>query len=96
MQVEFLEQPTPRVVVSGEVDADNREEFGERLRQAPGRDLTIDASGLTFIDSSGLSELLAVREERVSDGGVVEVTNATGPVRRVIEIAGLAAALGMG
>lgn len=95
MDVQTRQEPQPHVVVTGEVDADNSAEFGRQLRAAPGRDLEIEASGLTFLDSSGLSELIAVREERVSDGGSVRMTGVTGPVRRVIEIAGLAETLGL-
>lgn len=77
------------VAVTGEVDADNRAVLGEQLRSAPGDRLVIDASALSFIDSSGLSELLEVLEERQARGGEVVVRDPSPPVRRVFEIAGL-------
>lgn len=80
----------PTAVVSGEVDADNCLAFSRQLIDA-GRDrgLVANLSALTFIDSSGISELLRVRSEITSAGHRFVVHEPSVPVRRVLEITGL-------
>lgn len=76
--------------VEGEVDADNCATFAESLRGLP-TDLPVvlDLARLSFIDSSGVSALLDLRNEVTGRGQTFVVRNPTPAVRRVLEITGL-------
>lgn len=86
-----------QVALSGEVDADNCAEMGAGLLQrgASTAELAIDVSALAFIDSSGISELLRVREAMVEAGGSLVLHQPTDNVRRVLEITGLTGTFGL-
>lgn len=83
----------------GELDAHNCKELGEALStavdSAPGASAVIDAEGLSFIDSSAISELLRVRELVVTGGGTFTLKNLQPSVRRVLEITGLVETFGV-
>jgi anti-sigma B factor antagonist len=51
--------------------------------------LDIDATGIEFIDSSGLATLLQVRERASSAGISFHVTGESTAFRRVVDLAGL-------
>jgi anti-sigma B factor antagonist len=76
------------VVLSGELDGAYEADVTRLLagldRGAP---ITVDATDLTFLDSSGLRCLLRAAQDSAACGSRLVVTNATGLVRRVIEIA---------
>lgn len=76
--------------VRGEVDADNCSELAEQLLGAPAEErLVVDLAGLTFIDSSGISELLRVSETVTERGQGFQLRDPSPAVRRVLEITGL-------
>ncbi len=79
------------VAVIGEVDAHNRSELGDAiLADLPQEaQVVIDATDLAFIDSSGISELLRVRQVVDEAGGTMSIQNAGASVKRVLEITGL-------
>lgn len=92
MQVSIdSEQSDPLVTVVGEVDADNCADFGSLLLTAPseGELVHLDLSGLSFIDSSGISELVRVGDEFSSRGQALKIKNPSDAVRRVLDITGL-------
>jgi anti-sigma B factor antagonist len=51
--------------------------------------LAVDLTDVTFMDSEGLGLLVAVHKELRGRGGGLVITQASVPVRRVIEITGL-------
>jgi anti-anti-sigma factor len=77
----------------GELDAHNCSELGDAVTKAAegrtGTHAVVDAAGLSFIDSSAISELLRLREQLSNDGGSLTLTNVQPSVRRVLEITGL-------
>ncbi len=75
----------------GEVDADNCHRIGrELLAGAEGTGgLIVDLAQLTFIDSSGISELLKISEAVRDRNQRFETRNPSPPVRRILEITGL-------
>lgn len=83
--------------VTGEVDADNCADFGRELLEAPLTDgvLRVDVSGLSFIDSSGISELLRVRQLLEDRGQALELADPSPAVHRVLEITGLLGVFGL-
>lgn len=78
------------VVLSGELDCAYEAEVNRLLAGLnDGAPITVDVADLTFLDSSGLRCLLLAAQDAAARGSRLVVTNATGLVRRVIEIAGL-------
>lgn len=53
------------------------------------RSVSIDAADLTFLDSSGLRELLRLRQRVAGAGGAVHFSAISTQVRRVLEITDL-------
>lgn len=85
-------------VVSGEIDADNCAELESTVRQALGQDrssLVVQASELSFLDSSGISTMLQLRNLVVEErNGSFRLCDPTPVVRRTLEITGLLEVLG--
>ncbi|MGY6501526.1 MAG: STAS domain-containing protein [Acidimicrobiales bacterium] len=79
--------------VAGEVDAHNCQELGAAALaaadEAGSATVVVDATDLSFIDSSAISELLRIREELTERGGSLALRNLGSSVRRVLEITGL-------
>ena len=78
-----------RLVLEGEVDMGTRDLFAAGMRQlvADGaRSLVVDLSGVTFMDSAGL----AVIAEQLGAGIDVTLLHPQRPVRRALEVSGLA------
>lgn len=83
--------------VRGEMDADNCAAFGTNILDGTDEveTLVVDLSGLTFIDSSGISELLRVSETATGRGQRFEVRQPSPTVYRVLEITGLLSHFGL-
>jgi anti-anti-sigma factor len=80
-----------RVTMRGELDLDRAEEVTDRLGALPSQGATsvvVDASGLNFIDSSGLRALLSAREQLEEAGATLQVTNLSPAVERVLDMTG--------
>lgn len=72
--------------LEGELDLNGAAEFREALAEAARRDaLMIDASGLTFMDSTGLTVLMDVAASR-NGGPPVVLDRPTRAIRRLLEI----------
>ena len=85
--------PRLLVAVAGEVDMANATELREvvtgLVQRAGLSTLCVDLHGVTFIDSSGLSSLLALKAGADSTGLSFQLSNLTDTTRRVFEISGL-------
>jgi anti-anti-sigma factor len=82
---------TANVRLIGELDLDGTDKATEALVGHAGTDVNavvVDASGLTFLDSSGLRVLLQAREQLKESNVALSLENATGPVQRVLEMTG--------
>ncbi len=79
----------------GEFDAHHSDGFLEELSKvAPGPDgLVLDMSGVTFLDSAGISALVRLREQ--SSDGSLTIANPSTPVHRVLGIVGLLETFGL-
>ncbi|MEZ5244895.1 MAG: STAS domain-containing protein [Acidimicrobiales bacterium] len=79
-----------RVAVHGEADADNCHELGAALLDesliGPVR---LDLAGLSFLDSSAVSELLGIQQELATRGIELSIVETSPAVHRVLEITGL-------
>jgi anti-anti-sigma factor len=90
--------PEPTVEVAGELDVESGPYLHEQLRsimRAHSAYLAIDLTGVTFIDCSGVSALLASCQYARALGGSMRVAGASPGVRRTIEITGLQQVLGV-
>jgi anti-anti-sigma factor len=85
------------VTVAGEVDIATSPQLRDACLRAmeSGADVGIDLAGVTFLDSSGLSALVEARQRIDGLGGRFEIRAASRPARRVLEISGLDATLGL-
>jgi len=89
-----------RVRLAGELDAETAPSVTKAVTaagegQPPARTVIIDATELTFMDSSGVSELLRVHQSVTAESGAFGIEGAHGTVRRVLEITGLIEFLGV-
>ena len=79
--------------VSGELDhhraREVMEELDQRIDAALPRELTMDLSGLTFTDSSGIAVLLRAHQRMRALGGAVTVTGVPAQAGKVLRAAGL-------
>ena len=88
----FDDDGVVRLALFGELDLSVSEEFRHRLGELRrgGLDVRLDLSGLEFIDSSGLRELIGAVSNSRRDGWRVEVgTDVQRTVRRLIDLVGV-------
>ena len=86
----------PVIVVVGELDITGTEQFWAHVSEAVEArpvSLTIEARGLTFVDSSGLAAMVRAREAATDAGVEFRVSEPSPPLRRIVEICGLEALL---
>jgi anti-anti-sigma factor len=100
LTVEFSDDGDRSVLtLAGELDIDSvggvREQAQQRLAAGRCRALTLDLSGLTFLDSSGLGLLLEVRRLALSSDVAFAMVNVPPGPARVIAIAGLTETYGL-
>ncbi|WP_300682942.1 STAS domain-containing protein [Nocardioides sp.] len=87
-----------RLVVTGDLDLATAPRLTEVARAAvssPGDIVTLDLSGVTFLDSTGLGALLDLRKKVVGAGGRVQVAAQSPAVARVLDLAGLTELFGV-
>ena len=79
--------------LSGEIDHHGArcmmEELEELIAQRIPRELTLDLSGVTFMDSSGIAVLLRAHRHMCQLGGNLRVTAIPVQPRRVLDAAGM-------
>jgi anti-anti-sigma factor len=80
-----------RLAVAGELDIASVDELraalSAALDQGPSAVL-VDLDALTFMDSTGISALVAAHRQAAAGGVVLTVVNSRGIVRRVLELTG--------
>jgi anti-anti-sigma factor len=82
----------PVIVVEGEFDASGSDWFGacvSAVLQRHPASIAVDASGLSFMDSSGLRSMLIARAAAEDAGVRFRMTQASPVVRRLFERTGL-------
>ena len=78
------------VALHGELDIVSAYDLALALVEVSGSTTVIDLSGLTFMDSSGISALVMAKNRIQADGrGQLLLTEARGIVREALEIVGL-------
>jgi anti-anti-sigma factor len=84
------------VTLSGECDLSVQPELAEALEDAVdrSRSVVVDLTALTFLDSSGIHELVTAQHAAHERDGHLSVRNATGMVATVLELTGVGKLLG--
>jgi len=86
-----IENDTARVSLQGELDLHGADPVTAELDRLAASDVhavLIDASGLSFLDSSGLRALLAGREKLKSAGVQLRIVEACDAVTRLLDMTG--------
>jgi anti-sigma B factor antagonist len=86
------ELPAVRLVATGEIDSSSAPTVRTRLDEVLGKgctDLTIDLSGVTFLDSAGLCVLAAAHRRATRSGVRLQVIATSRAVIRPMQITGL-------
>lgn len=84
------------IALRGELDVANAELVKSTLLASDSSANVVDLSGLTFVDSSGLTALVQGHNAVTRRGCSFEIRGASRDVRRVFEITGLTKLLGEG
>jgi len=72
-----------------ELNAANANSFRDETRQAFGqsqRNIEVDLSQTTAVDSCGLGALVALHKTAAARGGVLRLINPTPPVQQILEL----------
>ena len=77
------------LTVAGEIDLATAPQLAACLVDAADRDVAVDLSAVTFLDSSGLSALVAGSRAATANGHVLRTFGERDTIRRVLEISGL-------
>jgi anti-sigma B factor antagonist len=93
LSISITENGTARVVkLEGTCDLATAPELRQALHALTPpdvQDVTLDVSGLEFIDSTGLGVVLGAMRRLREGGGNLRIAGAAGTVRRVLEITDL-------
>ena len=93
--LQIVKGPSPRsLVLVGDLDASTAHRLADALaaqHEEPG-DVRLDLSGLEFLDSVGLSALIATAR-RLGEGDHLVLISPQDTVRRTLQISGVAGAL---
>ena len=80
---------TVRASAIAELSAANANSFRDEARHAFGqqqRNIEVDLSQTTTVDSCGLGALVALHKTAVARGGVLRLLNPTPPVQQILEL----------
>lgn len=81
--------PGPVVTISGEIDIASGPQLRDQLLSVirrHGARLTLDLTGVTFIDCAGINVLMAARRRAQLEGGSLRVLRASPRVRQVLAL----------
>jgi|SRR5579871_1275757 len=80
---------TATLAISGEVDIASAPGLRDQLQRLNARNVVVDLSGVTFIDSTGLGVLVAALKRAREAGGQLTLRAPTRSTRKVLDITGL-------
>ncbi len=84
--------------LSGEIDREGAKVFQERAAKALDsgeQRLLVDFTGVTYINSPGLSVLILIAKRLQGSGGKFVLTGAGEPIQKVLKISGLTSLMTM-
>jgi anti-sigma B factor antagonist len=77
------------VAVGGEVDMASAPQLVDCLGDLRGKDVTLDFTGVTFLDSRGLATLAEGYKDLQASGGSLRLVGERDNVRKILEVVGL-------
>jgi anti-sigma B factor antagonist len=80
---------TATLAISGDVDIATAPSLREQLQRLDARNVVVDLSGVTFIDSTGLGVLVTALKRAREAGGQLTLRSPTRSTRKVLDITGL-------
>lgn len=87
-----VHEGSPTVVrLSGDLDVTTVPTLRDAVHRINGTDVIIDCADLQFLDSSGISLFVGIRNERDGTGHSISLRNVGGIPRRALEVTGLLA-----
>lgn len=93
MDITITDEANLRIIgLTGRFDAHEVDGFAttvDRLIESGATTLGVDLSGVDFIDSSALAELVRVSKATKGKGGSLELHQPSDPVRVILELTGL-------
>jgi anti-sigma B factor antagonist len=82
------------VTLAGEIDLYTaprlQSELIAAMRSADSAQVVVDMSGVEFCDSTGMNVLLAAHRQACEQGGDLALASPRAPVRKILEVTGLA------
>jgi anti-anti-sigma factor len=89
LTVEVIPGEPTVLVLNGEVDLSTINILRSAISSAAGRDLVVDCSSLSFLDSLGIGVFAQLYTDAQTNGTDVVLHNLNGSPRRSLEISGL-------
>lgn len=84
----------PVVVAEGQIDSHTSPSLDEALEAIDaGAFVSINLSGVTFVDSSGLRVIVRAHKRQAKGGGALTIVEPSEPVARLLDITGLTSEL---
>lgn len=81
-----------RIVLYGDVDFSTQENLGKAIAQAlsidPAKEIRVDMTNATFIDSSVIRALLKLQENAIARGKSISIWNCNDHIREIFTIGG--------
>lgn len=92
LKIEY-QNGTVSAYLTGEIDhhtaKDIREEIDLKINDVKPKELILDFSAVSFMDSSGIGLVMGRYKEMHNIGGIVIVQNPSNPIKKVMRLAGL-------
>ena len=79
----------PTIEIAGDLDIATAPKLRACLREFTGEHVTLDFSDVTFLDSTGISVLVAAHKKTFLSGGSIVLHGVQPAQRRLMEITGL-------
>ena len=81
-----------RIVLAGDIDFSTQENLGQAIAQAlsidPAKEIRVDMTNVTFIDSSVIRSLLKLQESATAKGKSISIWNCNDHIREIFVIGG--------
>ncbi|HOO74232.1 MAG TPA: STAS domain-containing protein [Tepiditoga sp.] len=77
------------VFLDGEIDMSNVESIKKEILAIENKDISLDFSKLSYIDSSGIGMLISLHKTSLVNGGSLEIRNVDSKIKNLFEIVGL-------
>ncbi len=81
-----------RIVLAGDIDFSTQDNLGSAIAEAlsidPAKEIRVDMTNVTFIDSSVIRSLLKLQENAIAKGKSISIWNCNEHIREIFVIGG--------